>query len=216
MLLHNGFYKTRVGKDLDRIYGIFQCRGDISSSDCANCTSESVKIALEACPSSRDVTIWFRWCMVRYSNESIFGVWEKSSMETSSGNGTDDPVVSSKGLSMMTGLSLTAPNQAHMFQYSVIDVGQGGRRYGMAQCRRDVSKSDCGKCLDGQLVTFQADIANQRGWEIYGLSCSMWYHDFQFYSNISTLGTSGTQRAWHEGAVAAIVTFSLSAFLSLH
>ena len=92
----------------------------------------------------------------------------------------------SNGLSLMSGLASTAPKQPLMFQASVMDVGQRGKRYGMAQCTRDISWTDCGKCLDAQLVTFRAIIGNKRGWEIYGSNCFMWYHDFQFYSNIST------------------------------
>lgn len=72
-----------------------------------------------------------------------------------------------------------------LFQTAVMDVGQSGKRYGMAQCTRDISSIDYGKCLDAQLVTLRTIIGSKRGWEIYGSSCFMWYHDFQFYSNIS-------------------------------
>ncbi|GMY27812.1 cysteine-rich repeat secretory protein 38-like [Fagus crenata] len=56
----------------------------------------------------------------------------------------DDPAVFSNGLSLMSGLASTAPKQPLMFQASVMDVGQRGKRYGMAQCTRDISWTDCG------------------------------------------------------------------------
>ncbi|KAA8519955.1 hypothetical protein F0562_014135 [Nyssa sinensis] len=187
--LQNGFYKATAGQDSDKIYCLVQCRGDISANDCANCTKESIKIALRDCSKSKMVAVWFRWCFLRYSNEKFFGVWEGSSMAIS--NDTfEDPSVISKGIAFMGGLASTAPNQPLMFQTSVLDVGQSGQRYGMAQCTRDMSRSECGKCLDGQLVSFGSTVEDKRGWELYGLSCSMWYHDFQFYSNITTVASA--------------------------
>ena len=89
----------------------------------------------------------------------------------------DDLAVISNGLSFMSGLASTAPKQPLMFRTAVMDVGQSGKRYGMAQCTRDISSIDCGKCLDAQLVTLRTIIGSKRGWEIYGSSCFMWYHD---------------------------------------
>uniref|UniRef100_A0A7N2LXC4 Gnk2-homologous domain-containing protein n=1 Tax=Quercus lobata TaxID=97700 RepID=A0A7N2LXC4_QUELO len=62
----------------------------------------------------------------------------------------DDLAVISNGLSFMSGLASTAPKQPLMFQTAVMDVGQSGKR---------------------------TIIGSKRGWEIYGSSCFMWYHD---------------------------------------
>ncbi|CAI9756575.1 unnamed protein product [Fraxinus pennsylvanica] len=42
--LHNGFYTAMAGERSDRIYGLIQCRGDVSTSNFANCTRESFKV----------------------------------------------------------------------------------------------------------------------------------------------------------------------------
>ena len=57
---------------------------------------------------------------------------------------------------------------------------------GMAQCNGDMSRDECGKCLDSQLVYFRTTIGNKRWWETYGSGCFMWYHDYQFYFNFTT------------------------------
>ena len=98
----------------------------------------------------------------------------------------DDPYSVSKGLTFMDGLAYTTPYQPHMFQKAVLDVGKRGKRYGMAQCNGDMSRDECGKCLDSQLVYFRTTIGNKRWWETYGSSCFMWYHDYQFYFNFTT------------------------------
>jgi hypothetical protein len=94
----------------------------------------------------------------------------------------------------MGGLASTAPNQPRMFQTAVLDVGQSGKRYGMAQCSLDISRGDCGVCLDAQLASFRTTIGNKRWWETYGPSCFMWYHDYQFYFNISMSASEGDFR----------------------
>ncbi|TKY49179.1 Cysteine-rich repeat secretory protein 55 [Spatholobus suberectus] len=89
----------------------------------------------------------------------------------------------------MSGLAVVAaPDKSFMFHTAVLNTSQSGKkRYGMAQCTRDISKMDCRKCLDAQLVNFRTVIGNKRIWEIYGSNCFMWYNDYRFYSNGSTL-----------------------------
>ena len=183
--LQNGFYKTTAGKNSNKVYGLVQCRGDKSGNSCAGCTNNSITVALHDCPKSKEVWVWFRWCFLHYSTEDFFGVMVDNSVALMNETDYDDLAVISNGLSFMSGLASTAPKQPLMFQTAVMDVGQSGKRYGMAQCTRDISSIDCGKCLDAQLVTLRTILGSKRGWEIYGSSCFMWYHDFQFYSHIS-------------------------------
>ncbi|XP_010092686.2 cysteine-rich repeat secretory protein 55 [Morus notabilis] len=184
--LEKGFYKTKVGKKSNRVYGIVQCRGDISAHACAKCTKNSTIAALDQCPKSKEVLVWFRWCFLRYSDHDFFGVMDKTSFALSNDTDFDDSSVVSKGLDFMSGLTLTAQKQSLVFQIGVLDVGTSGKRYGMVQCNRDISRTDCGKCLQAQLSDFRTTIGNKRGWEVYGSSCFMWYHDYEFYFNIST------------------------------
>jgi hypothetical protein len=192
-----GFYKAETGKKANKLFGLVQCRGDMSASNCANCTNDAVAVAKSKCPKSNEVMVWFTWCFLRYSNESFFGIMEQGSVLAIT-NDTDfeDPHVLSKGLSFMGGLASTAPNQPHMFQKAVLDVGQSGKRYGMAQCSVDISRADCGVCLDAQLTSFRTTIGNKRWWETYGPSCFMWYHDYKFYFNISTSASEGAFRVY--------------------
>ncbi|KAG6695122.1 hypothetical protein I3842_09G080300 [Carya illinoinensis] len=190
----NGFYKTETGKKSDKLYGLVQCRGDMSAADCANCTKNAAAAALKECPKSKQVCAWFTWCFLRYSNQSFFGIMDETSVAITNNTDFDDPSVVSKGIYFMGGLASTAPNQPHMFQKAVLDVGQSGKRYGMAQCTLDINRADCGKCLDSQLALFRTIIGNKRGWETYGSSCFMWYHDYLFYFNISPPASEGARR----------------------
>ncbi|EEF43952.1 DUF26 domain-containing protein 2 precursor, putative [Ricinus communis] len=193
--LHNGFYTAIAGKDSNKIYGLTQCRGDLSATNCAACIKNAT--TNRGCSTSKSVTKWYKWCFIQYSNESFFGVWDRSAVALTNETDFDDPNVVPQGLNFMSYLVSTAPEQPLMFQTAVLDVGKYGKRYGMAQCTRDVSRSDCGKCFDFLLVTFRTTIGNKRRWEVYGHGCSMWYDDFQFYFNF----TLPTKLPTNKGAV---------------
>ncbi|XP_041024076.1 cysteine-rich repeat secretory protein 38-like [Juglans microcarpa x Juglans regia] len=211
----NGFYKTETGKKSNKLYGLVQCRGDMSAGDCANCTKNAVAAALKECPKSKQVWTWFTWCFLRYSDQSFFGIMDQTSAAITNDTDFDDPYVVSKGLDFMGGLASTAPNQPHMFQKAVLDVGKSGKRYGMAQCTLDINRADCGKCLDSQLTLFRTIIGNKRGWETYGSSCFMWYHDYLFYFNISTPASEGTRRPSSHIGVTISVIIGMLALLAV-
>jgi hypothetical protein len=186
--IHDGFYTAEAGKGANKIYGLAQCRGDISAADCAACIKNVTMV--QGCSNSRNATLWFTWCFLRYSNTSFFGEWDQSGMASYNDTNFEDPKVVSEALNFTNTLVSTTPSQPLMYQTAVLDVGQNGKRYGMAQCTRDLSKSDCGMCLEFQLVTYKNSVGNKRSWDIYGFSCSLWYHDYQFY-NISTPANGG-------------------------
>ncbi|KAF3451638.1 hypothetical protein FNV43_RR07733 [Rhamnella rubrinervis] len=214
--LQNGFYTTETGKKPKKVYGLIQCRGDISADDCRNCTNNITRIASTACQKSKNVWIWFGWCFLRYSNASFFGSVEYSSAASTNDTDLDVPSMVSKGLDFMGELAQNASKQPLMFQTAVLDVGQSGKRYGMAQCTRDISKADCRNCLDHQLESFKSVLANKRGWEIHGSSCFMWYQDYQFYFNISTPASEGAGKpSSHKGAAIGLITSMLALVMVL-
>ncbi|KAE8686254.1 S-locus lectin protein kinase family protein [Hibiscus syriacus] len=173
----NGFLKTTVGRKSGKIYGLMQCRGDISAENCANCTRESTAVALRDCSKSKTVLVWLTWCFLRYSDEHFFGVWDQSSTAIVNETNFDNTSVISRGLAFMSEVAVTTSKQPLMFYTAVLDAGRFGKRYGMAQCTRDISRADCSRCLDTQLMTFRTTIGNKRGWEVYGFQLHVvWYH----------------------------------------
>ncbi|XP_028797667.1 putative cysteine-rich receptor-like protein kinase 9 [Neltuma alba] len=190
----HGFYKTRVGsKKSNTVYGSVLCRGDISADNCSNCVLNSIKAASDDCPKSRDVSVWFRWCFLRYANQSFFGTMEETSVAVTNDTDFDEAKVVSEGLEFMGGVAESASEKSIMFETGVLDVNNVTKRYGMAQCTRDIRKEDCRRCLQAQLQNFRTGIGNKRRWEIYGVNCFMWYNDYRFYNNASIL-LSGAKR----------------------
>ncbi|XP_050214758.1 cysteine-rich repeat secretory protein 38-like [Mercurialis annua] len=187
---NNGFYKAEFGKNSDKIYGVTQCRADLSTENCAAC----IRIATlhRGCyTDSTRVSIWYKWCFLRYSNERFFGKWGPSAMAITNHTNFEDPNMLSKTLNFMNDLVSTAPEQPLMFQTNVLDVGKYGKRYALAQCTRDLSRKECRKCFDYKLVIFRSTIGNKKQWHIFGYGCSMWYGDSQFYFNYTLPADKG-------------------------
>ncbi|XP_062087486.1 cysteine-rich repeat secretory protein 55-like [Humulus lupulus] len=204
--VQKGFYKTRTGKKSNRVYGLIQCRGDISADRCSNCTKSSMSVALNECPKSKEVSVWFRWCFLHYADRDFFGVMEQASIVLTNDTDFDDPSVVSKGLELVSGLTSSVQMEPLGFQTEVLGVGSSGKRYGMVQCNRDISSSDCGRCLESQLAAFRTTIGNKRDWEVYGSSCFMWYHDYQFYFNFSISASKGVVRSFsHKGSAIGLI-----------
>jgi len=204
---HHGFYQTIAGENSSRIYGSILCRGDISANNCSFCALNSTRVASNVFPKCRDVTVLFRWCFLRYSNKSFFG--DMQGITYAFRNDTvdiDDPSVVSQGLPFMSGVAAAASEKSLMFHTEVLNFNHSEKRYGMAQCTRDISRKDCKRCLDSQLINYRT-IRNNRRWEIYGSNCFMWYDDYQFYSNVSTLLSSESFDFW-------LVPFQFKLFLN--
>ncbi|XP_076922630.1 antimicrobial ginkbilobin-2-like protein [Bidens hawaiensis] len=171
--LHDGFYNSSVGNNSDQVYGVSQCKANISSNACAKCLKSSV--VSDVCFESPEMETMSSLCTTKISNKNIFGVWSNLSTASFGNEGLDDPVVFSKGFSMMQELASTVPFQPLMYQAAEIDVGVDGKRYGLAQCGRDLSKLNCQNCLEDRLPGYRSYLENRTGWEILGSSCSMWY-----------------------------------------
>nr|XP_043620385.1 cysteine-rich repeat secretory protein 38-like [Erigeron canadensis] len=190
------FYNASVGNASDdRVYGLAWCRGDVSPDTCSECLSMTISVPLEDCPESKDLVLWYDTCSLRFKNMSFFGELWNSSSSAGYGNNNrlDDPSVFSKGFSMMESLARSVSIAPLMFDSRVIDVGKlDGKRYGMGQCSRDLSKLDCQNCLEGLLTTHKTFILNQTWWEMLSVSCGMWYDDDASFRNNNTWLTPGT------------------------
>ncbi|PIA31136.1 hypothetical protein AQUCO_05200023v1 [Aquilegia coerulea] len=71
------FYNATAGSSPDRVYGQFQCRGDVTFDVCNSCvTIASQEIELRECPNKKETIIWYWECMLRYSNRSFSSIMQ--------------------------------------------------------------------------------------------------------------------------------------------
>ncbi|KAJ0081477.1 hypothetical protein Patl1_10991 [Pistacia atlantica] len=186
----DSFYKD----SFNGIYGLFLCRGDVSTDLCKSCVTFASQNITERCPSNRSAIIWYDQCMLHYSNKSFFGVTQSSPAllmwNTDNNNSTSPDEPNYGALGMIYTLISSAPNTEKMFGTDDTDVASGTQRgYALVQCTRDISISACQSCL-GQLTDeVKKCCQDRKGWRMFNPSCSLRYEEYQFYQQLSATPT---------------------------
>jgi len=70
--LNSTFSAQTNGSNPDTAYGLILCRGDVGPSDCSVCVQNAVQDVLSLCPNSKQATVWYDSCQLRYSNLPFF------------------------------------------------------------------------------------------------------------------------------------------------
>ncbi|MCD9646977.1 hypothetical protein HAX54_037254 [Datura stramonium] len=69
----DSFSTTSYGDVKNQVYGLYQCREDISSSDCLSCIRDAANEIRKRCPDQTDARIWYDFCFLRYQTKNFLG-----------------------------------------------------------------------------------------------------------------------------------------------
>ncbi|CAN4096735.1 unnamed protein product [Withania somnifera] len=121
----------------DVLYGLYQCRGDLSMPDRATCVAKAKEFAGQLCSQNCGGALQLQGCLVKYDNTSFLGVEDKTCVLNKCGpyTGLID------GDSM--GRVLTSLNGAG----GLFRVGGSSDVHGVGQCVGDLSMGQCQDCL---------------------------------------------------------------------
>ncbi|KAJ1297734.1 hypothetical protein BS78_01G399600 [Paspalum vaginatum] len=179
-----GYATSTAGKGNSVIYGLAQCRGDVSDSDCAACLADAAKQLPTACSYSSDARIWYDYCFMRYENANFIG-----QADTDAGvilvnvQAMDDAKAFEKAVGKVMGKATAQASAAG-------SVGLGREKeqytpfvsiYGLAQCTRDLAPLTCAQCLSTAVSRFGGYCGAQQGCQINYSSCRVRYEIYPFY-----------------------------------
>ncbi|CAL5410947.1 unnamed protein product [Camellia sinensis] len=197
----NGFSNFTAGLNPpDIAYGLFLCRGDVSTAVCQACVSAATKEVVQKCPNSKVATIWYEECILRYSNQSIFShvdqtivlslvnvqnVTEFNRFVEHLGSVMDDIVTraSSSSSDSRYGKKF-ATKEAKFTPLQTV--------YGLVQCTPDLSSSDCNKCLRYGISNLASCCMGKQGFRFWYPSCVVWYELRPFYNATATATATAT------------------------
>ncbi|KAL3531054.1 hypothetical protein ACH5RR_010376 [Cinchona calisaya] len=180
----NGFTTNSFGKGKDQVFGLAQCRGDVSSKDCSICIQDASKQIRKLCPDQSDARIWYDYCFIKYDTEQFFG-----QVDTSIGiffynvENVTDPDSFNKELG----------NLADEISSEAVVPGNKGlgrakkklspflTLYALAQCTRDLSPLSCAQCLATAIGNFPTFCDNKKGCRVLYSSCIVRYELYPFY-----------------------------------
>ncbi|XP_051181952.1 cysteine-rich repeat secretory protein 55 [Lolium perenne] len=191
-----GFATSSAGKDKNLVYGLAQCRGDVSASDCSACLADAANKLPATCSYQSDARIWYDYCFVRYSNTDFAG-------QTDTGAGVilvnvqaedTDPKEFGKAVGMVMGKTAAQASAAG-------SAGLGRAKdqytpfvtiYGLAQCTRDLAQLACAQCVSTALSKFGDFCGAQQGCQINYSTCRVRYEIYPFYFPLDGTGGQAT------------------------
>uniref|UniRef100_A0A804REK3 non-specific serine/threonine protein kinase n=2 Tax=Zea mays TaxID=4577 RepID=A0A804REK3_MAIZE len=197
------------------MYGVAQCRPDVSASDCTAClaAASSKLITGTACATS---AVWHDACFLRYSDRDTGRFREDEHTETvfnaSRALSSLPPHVgANKAVVVRRLLAAVADSTRSGHMCSDIGVGTGaaggGRIYGLTRCAAEISCADCRRCLGGALAVVEREYNGSAGMQVLRLSCMARYESYPFYNTkfltrrLLASATSGSPRPTHGGIV---------------
>ncbi|KAL6907476.1 hypothetical protein ACP4OV_002515 [Aristida adscensionis] len=179
-----GFATSTAGKGNNVIYGLAQCRGDVSASDCAACLADAANQLPGTCSYSSDARIWYDYCFVRYENANFVG-----QADTDAGvilvnvQAMDNAKAFEKAVGKAAGKAAAQAAAA-----GSAGLGRDKEQYtpfvslyALAQCTRDLEPLACAQCVSTAVSRFGGYCGAQQGCQINYSSCRVRYEIYPFY-----------------------------------
>ncbi|PSS13367.1 Cysteine-rich repeat secretory protein like [Actinidia chinensis var. chinensis] len=158
----------------DIVYGLFQCRGDLSNTDCQGCVANGVSQLGTLCSDATGGALQLEGCFVKYDNTAFLG-------------GEDKAVVLKK-----CGSSIGYDSDALARRDAVMDylaaggqyfrVGGSGKVQGVVQCVQDLSMSECQDCLSEAIRRLKSECGSAAWGDMFLGKCYARYSERGDYS----------------------------------
>lgn len=167
------FFKTTQGSDDDQtaIFGLFQCREDISNDDCRNCVKALPDMSTSLCKEAESARVQLQGCYIRYEPDGVLDKYSENKLlhktcgEPYPGTGRfeemrdaafsalEDDIANSGGFCKMS--------------YELVQV--------IAQCEGELDACECGECVNGAVQIAREECGNAVSGEFYLDKCFMTY-----------------------------------------
>ncbi|XP_031263350.1 cysteine-rich repeat secretory protein 55-like [Pistacia vera] len=187
-----GYIATSYGEDPHKVYGLAQCRGDVSSKDCSTCIQDAAKQIRERCPDEADARIWYDYCFLRYNEENFVG-----KVDTGYGifyynveNVTDPESFNRELGALMDKIR----SQAVLPKNEGLGKGKTTLSsfltlYALVQCTRDLAPINCAQCLAIAIGNFPKFCDSRKGCRVLYSSCYVRYELYPFFFPLDSNNT---------------------------
>ncbi|KAG0477270.1 hypothetical protein HPP92_014111 [Vanilla planifolia] len=167
-------------RDDPLIYGMAQCRADVSETVCADClASASLEAVNGTCHGIKSTAIRMALCVLRYADYRFFTILEGplsfiTMMNEHTTRWKEAMVV--RGMIRLLISQASVSEQRIAAGQRVIDSNpQSPVVYGMAWCVMDLTPQDCSKCLETVFDRYDACCFNRIGGGSISTSCIVTY-----------------------------------------
>ncbi|KAK3150438.1 hypothetical protein QOZ80_3AG0233140 [Eleusine coracana subsp. coracana] len=182
------FFKTSSSPGSASVFGLFQCRGDLSGSDCASCVSRAASSWSNVCGASVAARVQLAGCLALYE---ISGFPQVSGVQmlfktcgTGGGGGGDFEVRRDTAFAQLQSGIATSSGGFVATSYQAV--------YAMAQCEGDLSTGDCGQCVTQAVQHVEVECGGASSGQVYLDKC---YISYSYYPHGVPHGGAGQQTA---------------------
>ncbi|KAK1325287.1 Cysteine-rich receptor-like protein kinase 8 [Acorus calamus] len=182
---NGGFFNTSTPDNT--VYGLAQCRGDKTPTECSDCLNRSASTILSQCPRRKQAVLRYDECLTRYSDKRFFSTLttDGTQMLYNVNNASDQTQFNRQLGRLLNGLATNASRDATRFAEGEINYTDFVNLYGMVQCTRDLSGSDCLSCLTGSIADLPGCCSGKQGARVFNPSCYLRYESSLFYAPVS-------------------------------
>ncbi|CAO2204770.1 unnamed protein product [Urochloa humidicola] len=173
-----------------QVFGLAQCRADITPSDCAACLNHTAHEMATggACPGQKNAMLVYEGCLLCYSNTSFFGAPDNGDPIFSVGNVQNNvstqPERFASELSALMGNLTGKAAYGSPRKFAVGEVRHAAfvTIYGMARCTEDMTADNCYICLEIVVKTIPKCCSGKEGGRVFSQSCSVRFEVYRFYN----------------------------------
>ncbi|CAL8097601.1 unnamed protein product [Prunus armeniaca] len=175
----------------DTVYGLFQCRGDLSNNDCAQCVARSVSQLGSLCLNSCGGALQLEGCFIKYDNSTFLGVEDKTVVIKKCGQsiGFDSDVLTRRDA--VLGYLGTGDGT-----YRPYRVSGSGNVQGVAQCVGDLSPSECQDCLSEAIAQLKSGCGPSAWGDMFLAKCYARYSQPGYHSSNGGRGKQFRHPGW--------------------
>jgi hypothetical protein len=185
------FNTSTVGTGSDQVFGLIMCYADSNEAQCLDCLTAAPARTVAACQGSRNVTVGYDACLLRYSDNRFFAGGATDFAYGPDPRSTDfwivdvhpnatDPDTMAAARMQLTGelSEKVGDTSLRLYSYTLPynDSLQGTNVIsGLAQCTRDLAPSECNSCVAWYSIWLWTMLRSNSGGGIKGYSCYVRY-----------------------------------------
>ncbi len=167
------------------VYGLLQCRPDVSHHDCQTFSATATQMAYHNCPNALGARIQLDFRFIRYENYSFASVLDTNvayALENVQSNHDIQDFNHTLG-NLMETLAGQAPlNVNTLFATGSWVVNSSVAIYGLEMCFTTLPPPDCALCLRQAIAAMNGCCSSQIGAQLYLGSCGLRFEIYPFYT----------------------------------
>ncbi|GLJ22499.1 hypothetical protein SUGI_0423600 [Cryptomeria japonica] len=181
---NSGFNTSSHGQSPNKVYGLLQCIGYVSTKKCSECSGEASNMLRDLCENAIGGEVWMDDCFLHYDNSSFFSKLDTTFKNNGKRLNTNVQGFLSTTPTLLSNLSARALDPANNgYAVGSANYSTSHKVYGLVQSFRVLSMVNCKSCLSSARQTLEQWYSSQQGAQVMSGSCTVRYELYSFFDS---------------------------------